>query len=329
MPQLNDLSRSLVALDQDSTIIAVAELSQSSWLVGGVLPGIERQPRKKLEPSAERLLGLLHRWRDEAVRAGKNITRIALAFEAGRDGFWLARWLSARGVEAHVIHPSSVAVSREHRRAKTDRLDTELLKRGFLGGLGGGGGHLTMARVTTMCEGARLGFVVSQIREIEQARQKRLEQETETGPHAMVRQVARVIGIGIETADMLVHEVLSRPMRDRKAVARYAGLTGSPDESGARRREQGLARAGNARVRRGMIQLAWRFLRFQKQSALAQWYRARTADSRLGTRKTMIVALARKLLIALWRFVTNGETLDRSMRARRRARSRRAHAPAG
>src|SRR4029077_9926423 len=100
----------------------------------------------------------------------------------------------------------------------------------------------------------------------------------------------RVIGIGIETADMLVHEVLSRPMRDRKAVARYAGLTGSPDESGARRREQGLARAGNARVRRGMIQLAWRFLRFQNQSALAQWYRARTADSRPGTRKTMIVA---------------------------------------
>ena len=106
---------------------------------------------------------------------------------------------------------------------------------------------------------------------------------------------------------MLVHEVLSRPMRDRKAVARYAGLTGSPDESGAKRREQGLARAGNARVRRGMIQLAWRFLRFQKESALAQWYRART---RLGTRKTMIVALARKLLIGLWRFVTTGETLE-------------------
>jgi transposase len=379
MPQLNDLSRSLVALDQDSTIIAVVELSQSSWLVAGVLPGIERQPQKKLEPSAERLLGLLHRWRDEAVRAGKKITRIALAFEAGRDGFWLARWLNARGVEAHVIHPSSVAVSREHRRAKTDRLDTEMLKRGFLGWLRGERGHCTMARVPTIAEEdakrpnrereclvgertrivnrikstlarlgirnfkptlrkaaerlatvhtpegmplppntlaelqrdmARLGFVVSQIREIEQARQKRLEQETETGPHAKVRQVARVIGIGIETADMLVHEVLSRPMRDRKAVARYAGLTGSPDESGARRREQGLARAGNARVRRGMIQLAWRFLRFQKQSALAQWYRARTADSRLGMRKTMIVALARKLLIALWRFVTTGETLE-------------------
>src|SRR5262249_10316202 len=114
MPQPNDLSRSLVvALDQNSTIIAVVELSHSSWLVAGMLPGIERQPRKKLEPSPERLLALLHRWRDEVVRAGHTITRMALAFEAGRDGFWLARWLAARGVEAHVIHASSLAVSRE------------------------------------------------------------------------------------------------------------------------------------------------------------------------------------------------------------------------
>jgi transposase len=157
---------------------------------------------------------------------------------------------------------------------------------------------------------ARLSFVVSQIGEIEDARQKRLDQQPETEPHSMVRRLARVVGVGIETADMLVHEVLSRPIRDRRAVARYAGLTGSPDESGAKRREQGLARAGNARVRRGMIQLAWRFLLFQKNSALALWYRARTADSRVGTRKTMIVALARKLLIALWRFVTTGETLE-------------------
>ena len=123
----------------------------------------------------------------------------------------------------------------------------------------------------------------------------------------MVNLLARMMGIGIDTADMLVHEVLVRNLRDRRAVARYAGLTGSPDESGSRRREKGLAKAGSARVRRGMIQLAWRFLLFQKESALAQWYRARTADARGGTRKTMIVALARKLLIALWRMVTTGE----------------------
>src|SRR5947199_8680119 len=107
MPQPNDLSRSLVALDQSSTIIAVVEMSQSSWLVAGVLPGIERQPRKKLEPSPERLLAVLQRWRDEAVRAGRTITRIAIAFEAGRDGLWLARWLYARGVDAHVMPPYS------------------------------------------------------------------------------------------------------------------------------------------------------------------------------------------------------------------------------
>jgi transposase len=132
-------------------------MSQSSWLVAGMLPGIERQPRKKLEPSPERLLSLLHRSQDEAVRAGRTITRIALAFEAGRDGFWLARWLAARGVEAHVIHASSVAVSREHRRAKTDRLDTELLKRGFLGWLRGERGHCSMARVPDITDLPRLG----------------------------------------------------------------------------------------------------------------------------------------------------------------------------
>ncbi|TJW49057.1 MAG: IS110 family transposase, partial [Mesorhizobium sp.] len=119
--------------------------------------------------------------------------------------------------------------------------------------------------------------------------------------------LARIIGVGIETADMLVNEILSRGLRDRRAVARYAGLTGAPDESGQRRREKGLARAGNARVRYGMILLAWRFLQYQKDSALAHWFCARTADGRGGTRKTMIVALARKLLIAFWRLVTTGE----------------------
>jgi transposase len=154
---------------------------------------------------------------------------------------------------------------------------------------------------------ARLRFVMDQIKEVEEARAQGLEQAPQDKPHVMVHLLARVMGIGIETADMLVHEVLARTLRDRRAVARYAGLTGSPDESGSRRREKGLAKAGNARVRRGMIQLAWRFLLHQKESALAQWYRARTADARGGTRKTLIVALARKLLIALWRMVTTGE----------------------
>jgi transposase len=331
---------------------------------------------KKLTADEDVLLRLLQRWQDEAVRAGHKIERITVAFEAGRDGFWLARWLRAHDIEGYVIHPTSVAVSREHRRAKTDRLDTELLKRAFLGWLRGEPDHCSMAAIPTIEEEdakrphrergslvaertrivnrmkgclarlgirtfkptlqraanrlptlrtpegtplppnalaemgrdlARLHFVQDQIKEIEAARLERLEQAPDEKSHAMVRLLARVIGVGIETADMLVREVLSRNLRDRRAVARYAGLTGAPDESGSKRREKGLARSGNARVRRGMIQLAWRFLVFQKESALVQWYRARTVDARQGTRKSLIVAMARKLLIELWRLVTAGQ----------------------
>jgi transposase len=153
---------------------------------------------------------------------------------------------------------------------------------------------------------ARLAVVRGQIEVIERTRLERLQQASADGPNAMVLLLARIIGVGVETADMLVQEILSRNLRDRRAVARYAGTTGSPDESGSKRRERGLARAGNARVRRGLIQLAWRFLIFQKDSALARWYRVRTGIK--GARKTtMIVALARKLLVALWRLVTTGE----------------------
>ena len=378
MQTLNDLNRSLIALEPAGTLIAVIEMSLSSWLVAGIVPGIERQPLKKLAADESALLKLLQRWREEAEKAGGRIERIVVAFEAGRDGFWLARWLKARSIEAHVIHAASVAVSREHRRAKTDRLDTELLKRAFLGWLRGERDHCKMVAIPTIKDEdakrpnrereslvgeqsriinrmkaalVRLGIrgfnpklkraasrldslrtpegepippntlaelrrdmerrrlVRDQIRQIEEARLQRLEQAPSDGPHAMVRLLARVIGVGIETADMLVHEVLSRHMRDRRAIARYAGLTGSPDESGRKRREKGLARSGSGRVRRGMVQLAWRFLMYQKNSALAQWYRTRTENA-LGTRKSMIVALARKLLIALWRLVRQGVVPD-------------------
>lgn len=154
---------------------------------------------------------------------------------------------------------------------------------------------------------ARLAILREQIKELEQARLNHLEDAPQSAPNAMVRLLASVIGLGIETAYLLVLEVFSRDLRDRRAVARYAGLTGAPDESGSKRREKGLAKAGNARVRRSMIQLAWRFLLFQKDSALAEWFRTRT-EGASGARKTkMIVALARKLLIALWRMVTTGE----------------------
>src|ERR1700740_1135346 len=119
---VNDFSRCHDPLDMDATVIAVIEMSQSSWLVAGIVPGIERQPLKKLAINGHGLLNLLNRWRAEAEKQGHRITRIAVAFEAGHDGFWLARWLAAQGVETHVIHASSVAVAREPRRGNTDPL---------------------------------------------------------------------------------------------------------------------------------------------------------------------------------------------------------------
>jgi transposase len=372
MIHVDDLSRSIAAFDHDSTLVVVIEMSTSSWLVAGMIPGVDRQPVKKLEPDPDALQRLLERWRAEATKAGRKIQRITLGYEAGRDGFWLARWLQARGIEVHVFHSTSVAVSREHRRAKTDRLDAAMLMRVFLGWLRGERGHCSMVAIPTLeqedakrpsrerenlvgeqtrivnrmkaalvrlgirgfkpelrkapqrlttlrtPEGTtippnmldevrrdmtRLAVVREQIDRIEQTRLERLKKAPAEGSNAMVSLLARVIGVGIETADLLVQEVLSRNLH-RRAIARYAGLTGSPDESGSKRREKGLAKSGNARLRRSLIQLAWRFLRFQKDSALAQWYRARTEIAR---KTTMIVALARKLLIALWRMVTTGE----------------------
>jgi transposase len=326
-------------------LVAVIELSLSSWLIAGMVPGLARQPLKKIDPDEAELLRVLRRWRDEAVRGGATIDRIVVAYEAGRDGFWLARWLWSHEIEAHVTHSTSVAVSREQRRAKTDRLDTAMLLRVLMGWLRGERGHCGMVAIPTADEEdakrphrerenlvgeqtriinrlkatmvrlgirsfkpqlrraakkldalrtpedqpiptntleeirrdmARLAMVREQIDHIERVRLARIAQAPATGPNAMVRLLASIIGVGIETADMLVQEVLCCALRDRRAVARYAGLTGSPDESGSKRREKGLAKAGNAQVRRGLIQLAWRFLIFQKDSALAQWYRART-----------------------------------------------------
>jgi transposase len=375
MQKRHDESKAcLTAFVQDNTVLAVIEMSLASWLVAGLLPGVNREPRKKIAPDPEVLLRLLYRWRDEAVRAGKEITRIAVAYETGRDSFWLARWLQDRGIDAHVIHATSVAVSREHRRAKTDRIDTAMLKRAFLGWVRGERGHCSMAAIPTIAEedakrphrerealvkertrvinrmkailtqfGVRsfkpalrkaaakiadvrtpegvplppnaaaalrrhiehFRLINGQIKIIEKARLQRLQQNPTDKFNAMVFLLVRIIGLGVETAEQLVHEILFRNLRDRKAVARYSGLTGSPDESGARHREKGLSRSGNERVRKILIQLPWRMLRFQPNSGLVRWFKARTASSR-RSRKPMIVAFARKLIIALWRYANTG-----------------------
>ena len=232
--------------------------------MAGLVPNLSRQPLKKLRSDPEALLGLLLRWREQATKVGGQIKRIVVAFEAGRDGFWLR----ARGIETYVIHPSSIPVSREHRRAKTDRLDTGLLMRAVLGWLRGEPKHCSMAAIPTMAEEdacrptreretlireqtrvvnrikstlirfgirtfkaklrqaskhleglrgpegeplpantiaelrrdlARLQLIRGQIREIERARLERLKRAPCQGTHPMMRMLARIMGIGIET----------------------------------------------------------------------------------------------------------------------------------
>src|SRR4051794_10155092 len=125
------------ALDHEGTIVAVVELSARSWLVGAQVAGVPRQCRQKLAPSAAALLEHLDHLRRRAEGAGKRVGRVVLAYEAGRDGFWLARWLIGRGIEVYVIQPSSVPVERRARRAKTDALDVEMLLRASLAWLRG------------------------------------------------------------------------------------------------------------------------------------------------------------------------------------------------
>ena len=371
---LDDSKACRTTFMQDNTLVAVIEMSLSSWLVAGMIPGVSREPLKKIAPDVEDLLQLLYRWRDEAITAGKEINRIAVAYETGRDSFWLARWLRERGIDAHVIHATSVAISREHRRAKTDRIDTTMLRRGFLGWLRGEPGHCSMAIVPTVAEEdakrpcrdreslvhertsivnrmkamliqfgvrnfkpvlrkasekldavrtpegialppntvcalrrnmERLHLIKEQIKAIEQAQLQTLQRDPTEKMNAIIFLLVRIIGLGVETAQQLAHELLFRNLRDRKAVARYAGVTGSPDESGSKRREKGLSRSGNGRVRKILIQLSWRIVKYQPESDLVLWFRNRTQNAR-RSRKPMIVALARKLIIALWRYVNTG-----------------------
>ncbi|WP_246687124.1 MULTISPECIES: IS110 family transposase [unclassified Mesorhizobium] len=291
-------------------------MSQTKWLIAATVRGFERNPLKKLDADPDSVLRLLRRWRSEAIQAGREVRRIVVAYEAGRDGFWLTRWLQARAVEAYVIHPSSVAVSREHRRAKTDCLDTELLMRALLGWLRARSAtaawqpsqpsmrrRLAVRTVTRqsrprtytdrqsrqsslasafvpsnpicaklprnwrLCirrkvcryrnEAERSCAVISDgftccVNKSTRSEQERLRQlsvvpDTKKGPLAMVRLLSRIVGVGIETADMLVNEILSRGLRDWRAVARYAGLAG---------RRMRAANAGARKVLRGPATLA-------------------------------------------------------------------------
>jgi transposase len=145
-----------------------------------------------------------------------------------------------------------------------------------------------------------------QMKEIEVARQQVVTVIDPDHIERMIQVLVRIVGLGVETATTLVHEVFSRQFRDRKALAAFVGMTGTPFNSGGSTREQGISKNGNPRIRRIITQLMWRWLRFQPDSALTRWFNERTGGAKGRIRNIMAIALARKLLVALWRYVENG-----------------------
>src|SRR5271170_1906261 len=382
MTEFFDAHRPATAFDHDSTLVVAMELSGKSWQLGAVIPGVSRRPKTGVKArDMNEVMRVVDRWKAEAVRAGKTIARIVVAYEAGRDGFWIARELSSRGIEAHVMQPSSIPVERKGRRAKTDRIDLDMLLRTLLAWLRGEPRVCAMVRVPSeeeedarrpgrerdkltrervslenqieslLCLHGICGFrprlkkakekleelrtrsganlpretmaqlrrlmirhrlLSEQLAEIDAAREAEAEAEVEAAAKAaergqrMIRLLVAICGMGLETATQLVREVLCRPFRDRRAVAAFVGLTGTPFQSGGMEREQGVSKSGDKRVRGLMMQLAWRWLKFQSDSALSRWYVERVGDAKGRIRKIMAVALARKLLVALWRYVQDG-----------------------
>jgi len=380
MTEYFDAHRPATAFDHDSTLVVAMELSGKSWQLGAVVPGVSRRPKRGLKVGdTDELLRVLERWKAEAAKAGRTIARVVVAYEAGRDGFWIARHLIERGIEVQVMQPASIPVERKGRRAKTDRIDLDMLLRTLLAWLRGEPRVCAMVRVPSeeeedarrpgrerhkltrervsienqiqsllwlhgiygfrarlkkakeklealrMRSGASLPretmaqlrrlmirqrLLGEQLAEIDAAREAELAAaakapDPERGQR-MIRLLVAICGVGLETATQLVREVLCRPFRDRRAVAAFVGLTGTPFQSGGMEREQGVSKSGDKRVRGLMMQLAWRWLKFQSDSALSRWYVERVGDAKGRIRKIMAVALARKLLVALWRYVQDG-----------------------
>lgn len=362
--------------DFERTLIFALEVSEKSWVVAAQVPGLAaNKPRRTLLPNAEALLATIDHYRSRAVKAGKSVDRVVLVYEAGYSGFWLARWLARRGVEAFVVQPSSVPVERRVRRAKSDGIDAELLLRTLLAWLRGEPRVCSMVPIPTevdedarrcirerqelmgervaivngitsilatlgirgydalrrdrrqQLEGLhtalgdalppharakigrmldRLELVMAQISVLDRQRDAVVEKVATNEAERMVQQLVLLRGIGVQSATLLVREAFVRPFANGKALGAYAGLSPTPYSSGGTEREQGIGRAGNARLRTVLVELAWIWQRYQPHSAMVVWFHDRLGGAARRMRKIMVVALARRLLIALWRFATQG-----------------------
>ena len=354
------------------TLFVSFELGESTWKLA-FTTGLGQRPRERTVPARSRAAVLR-----EVAQAKRRFglppeAEVASCYEAGREGFWLHRWLVAEGIESRVVDASSIEVNRRLRRAKTDRMDAvrlvlllvrfwsgersvwsvvrvpspeeedrrhlhrELLTlkrertrianriQGMLANQGlridwrrplgpqlaalrlwDGSPLPAGLRERLECEGERLALLNRQIDALAAARRERIRQ----GQDAAVRQVRQLLalrGIGTHSAWLYGMEFFGwRRFRNGKEVGPLAGLTPTPHQSGDLRREQGIAKAGNRHVRGMAIEIAWGWLRFQPRSALTRWYEERFGRGSSRLRRIGIVAVARKLLVALWRYLETG-----------------------
>jgi transposase len=356
-------------------LLLAFELGQRSWKLG-FSAGIGQRPRVRQIPAGA--VGVIEH---EIVRAKMRLglpleAAVISCYEAGRDGFWLHRYLVAHAITNHVVDSSSIEVNRRARRAKTDRLDLggllNLLARYVLGdrrvwhvvrvptvtdedarqlprtwetltadrtrlinrmkGLLTTQGvqiridknfleHLHAAQLwdgTPVPTGLqeRLTQDWAQLQQVEtQLRERRARgarpPDTTTPTGRAIEQLQTLRAIGVAGAWVLATEIFGwRQIKNRRELGALVGLVPAPYQSGETQSDQGITRAGNKHVRRVMVQLAWVWLQYQPQSALAQWYQRRFGGSGKRLRRIGIVALARKLLIALWRYLETGVVPD-------------------
>ncbi|MGP8177022.1 MAG: IS110 family transposase [Steroidobacteraceae bacterium] len=362
------------------TIFVSIELSQKTWLVTLHSPERDRLSRHRVKGGAHgELLALIDRVRGRAARAMGGVPAVVSCYEAGYDGFWLHRLLTASGIQNYVFDPASIAVEQRGRRAKTDRIDGEQLLRTLMAYCRGEPRVVRIVRVPTIeQEDARrdsrererlikertahtnrikallrlVGMAIGnpcrrdwltwlsaqrdrQGQGVPPRMQAELEREHErlmllcrqlaalerppatAAPTPAAAQMAQrrdlllaLKSLGPVFASTLTNEAFYKDFRNRREVAGYLGLAPSPWQSGGTAREQGISKAGNRRARHKAIELAWLWLRHQPGSALAQWFRQRTVNAGPRIKRIAIVALARKLMVALWRYLTTGLVPD-------------------
>ena len=363
-----------VSTSNEQSIFAALELSKNSWLLAIRVPGRDNPSLHPIKGGdAEGLIAKLDAARDRVAKVTGQAPTVTLCYEAGYDGFWLARFLEQRGIECLVMEPASLQVNRRARRVKTDRIDVESILhtliawcrgerhvcsmvvvpsveeedlrsshrerdrlirertahinriKGLLFGQGIRGINVK-AHYKTLTPSAlvtadgrplpeRLGREIT--REIErlaqvQAQIVAVEHERDKAPTPCVaterqrHQLLRLKGVGPALSSTLTREVYYRRFVNRRQVASYSGITPSAYDSGEGRRSQGISKAGNRLARVAMIEAAWLWVRHQPDSALTQWFHDRTRGQKGRIRRIMIVALARKLAIAFWRYLEIG-----------------------